>query len=81
MRGNPLEPATAPVVLAEFTRSVKHTFVMCPPLSRAIVGQTRGHNAAVDDYLVRIASAAGCRLATLDRALARRWPGHAVLIE
>jgi predicted nucleic acid-binding protein len=42
--------------------------------------ETNGHNAAVDDYLVQIASNAGCRLATLDRALATRWPERTVLI-
>lgn len=80
MNGNPLGPVEAHEILAEFTRSSKHAFVMCPPLSRAIVGQTRGHNAAVDDYLVQIASDADCRLATLDRALVARWPERTFLI-
>lgn len=80
MCGKPLEPEEAHVMLTRFTCSAKHTFVMCLPLSRLIVGQTQGHNAAVDDYLVQIASDAGCRLATLDRALATRWPERTFLI-
>lgn len=80
MHGRPLKPAAAHNVLAEFTGTSKHTFVMCLPLSRTIVGQTRGHNASVDDYLVQIASDAGCKLATLDRALATRWPERTFLI-
>lgn len=57
-----------------------HKFVACPPLSSSMVGKTNGHNAAVDDYLVQIASNAGCRLATLDRALATRWPERTLSI-
>jgi hypothetical protein len=33
----------------------------CPALSNSVVGKTNGRNAAVDDYLVQIASNAGWR--------------------
>jgi predicted nucleic acid-binding protein len=80
MSGIPLKPRLAHEALADFTHSARHYFLMCPPLSDAIVGQTLGHRAAADDYLVQIANASGCRLATLDRALAARWPERTVLI-
>lgn len=80
MNGSPLRPAMAHEVLADFTGTQRHMFLMCPPLSNALVGQTGGRQAAVDDYLVQIADAAGCRLATLDRALATRWPERTFLI-
>ena len=80
MRYEPLTVADAHAMLARFTNTERHTFIPCPELSRLIVGRTHGHNAAIDDYLVQIASAAGCRLATLDRALAGRWPERAHLV-
>lgn len=80
MHGNPLKPAAAHETIRGFTRCTRHTYIACPAISSSIVGQTRGHNAAVDDYLVQIASDAGCKLATLDRALATRWPEHTFLI-
>jgi predicted nucleic acid-binding protein len=80
MSGNPLQPTLAHEVLADFTSTERHAFIACPPLSDAIVGQTKGHRAAFDDYLVQVADAAGCRLATLDRALTTRWPERALLI-
>lgn len=80
MNGSPLKPAMAHEVLADFTSTQRHLFLMCPPLSNTLVGQTSGHQAAADDYLVQIADAAGCKLATLDRALATRWPERTLLI-
>jgi predicted nucleic acid-binding protein len=80
MHGKPLNPVAAHETIADFTGCRQHKFVACPALSSSIVGKTNGHKAAVDDYLVQIASAAGCRLATLDRALAIRWPERAFLI-
>jgi predicted nucleic acid-binding protein len=80
MHGRPMKPAAAHEIITDFTRRRHHTFVACPALSGAMVGRTNGHNAAVDDYLVQIASEAGCRLATLDRALATRWPERTFLI-
>jgi hypothetical protein len=80
MHGKPLKPAAAHESMARFTNRRQHKFVPCPALSNSIVGKTNGHNAAVDDYLVQIAGGAGCRLATLDRALAVRWPEHTFLI-
>ena len=79
MSGCPLEPESAHEVLADFIGTERHLFFMCPPLNK-LVGQTRGHKAAADDYLVQIASAEGCKLATLDRALATRWPERTLLI-
>lgn len=79
MNGRPLRPAAAHDVLADFTNKSKHTFLKCPSLSRLVVGQTGGHNAAYDDYLVQIANDANCRLATLG-ALASRWPERTFLI-
>ena len=80
MDGNPLDPTEAHETISDFTGVRQHQFVACPALSNSMVGKTNGHNAAVDDYLVQIASNAGCRLATLDRALAIRWPERAFLI-
>ena len=80
MRGKPLKPAAAHESIARFTGLRHHKFVACPALSSSMVGRTNGHNAAVDDYLVQIAGNAGCRLATLDRALATRWPERTVLV-
>ena len=81
MLNRPLKCSDAHQAIARLTRSERHTFIPCLPLSSAQVGQTRGHKAAFDDYLVQIANDAGCKLATLDRALATRWPEHAFLIE
>lgn len=80
MRGQPLTRADAHAAIARFTSSQRHVLLPCPALSSAMVGQTAGHKAAVDDYYVQIASEAGCRLATLDRALVTRWPERAFLI-
>lgn len=80
MHGKPLKPAAAHEMIARFIGVRQHKFVTCPALSRLMVGRTNGHNAAVDDYLVQIASDAGCRLATLDRALATRWSERTFLI-
>ena len=80
MLNRPLRPVDAHRAIARFTSAERHTLVACPALSNAIVGQTPGHKAAVDDYLVQIADAAGCKLATLDRALATRWPERTFLI-
>jgi predicted nucleic acid-binding protein len=80
MHGKPLNPEAAHESMARFTGLKQHRFVTCPRLSNSMVGMTNGHNAAVDDYLVQIASNAGCRLATLDRALAIRWPERTHLI-
>ena len=80
MYGNPLDPADAHESIMDFTGRRHHKFVACPALSCSVVGRTNGHNAAVDDYLVQIANDAGCRLATLDRALATRWPERTFLI-
>jgi predicted nucleic acid-binding protein len=80
MHGHPMNPAAAHETIADFTGRRQHRFVACPALSSSIIGKTNGHNAAVDDYLVQIASNAGCRLATLDRALATRWPERTLLI-
>jgi predicted nucleic acid-binding protein len=81
MHGRPLKPAVAHETIARFTSLRQHRFVGCPALSGSIVGKTEGHKAATDDYLVQIASSAGCRLATLDRAVAIRWPKHTILID
>lgn len=80
MRGKPLRPAAAHESMARFTGLRHHRFVACPAVSSSIVGRTNGHQAAVDDYLVQIASNAGGRLATLDRALAARWPERTFLV-
>jgi predicted nucleic acid-binding protein len=80
MRGEPLTRADAHTAIARFTSNQRHIFLPCPALASSIVGQTGGHKAAVDDYYVQIASDAGCRLATLDRALATRWPERTFLI-
>lgn len=80
MRGQPLARIEAHAAIARFTDTRRHVFLPCPALSRSIVGQTGGHKAAVDDYYVQIASDAGCRLATLDCALATRWPERTFLI-
>jgi len=80
MHGRPMKSAAAHEMIADFTGCRRHRFVACPALSRSTVGKTNGHNAAVDDYLVQIANDAGCRLATLDRALATRWPERTLLI-
>jgi predicted nucleic acid-binding protein len=80
MHGRPLKPAAAHETIADFTGRGHHKFLACRALSSLMVGRTNGHNAAVDDYLVQIASDAGCRLATLDRALATRWPERTFLI-
>jgi predicted nucleic acid-binding protein len=80
MHGQPLTRADAHAALARFTCHRRHVFLPCPALSSSIVGQTAGHKAAVDDYYVQVASDAGCRLATLDRALATRWPERTFLI-
>lgn len=81
MRRQPLTPADAHAAIARFTSNERHVFLSCPALSNFIVGRTAGHKAAVDDYYVQIASEADCRLATLDRALAARWPERAFLID
>lgn len=80
MRGYPLEAAEAHKVLIEFASTARHTFLRCPSLSGEFVGQTRGHRAAFDDYLVQIAHDAHCKLATLDRSLVNRWSAHALLV-
>lgn len=80
MHGNPMKPAAAHDTIADFTGRKQHKFVACLALSSSIVGKTNGHKAAFDDYLVQIANDAGCRLATLDRALATRWPERTLLI-
>ena len=80
MRYQPLTATDAHAVINRFTGATRHVFIPCPAISNSIVGQTRGHKAAMDDYLVQIAEAGGCRLATLDRALAGRWPERAWLI-
>ena len=80
MLDRPLTSADAHRVIARFTSTDRHIFVPCPPLSSIAVGQTRGHKAAFDDYLVQIANDAGSRLATLDRALTMRWPERTFLI-
>jgi hypothetical protein len=80
MRGQPLTRVDAHAAIARFASTQRHVFLPCPALSSSIVGQTGGHKAAVDDYYVQIASDAGCRLATLDRALATRWPERTFLI-
>lgn len=80
MHGSPLDAADAHAVLAGFTSAERHTFLPCPTLSRGFVGQTSGHKAAFDDYLVQIAHVTGCKLATLDRPLTSRWPEHTLLV-
>lgn len=40
----------------------------------------RGHRQVTDAYLVALARSHGARLATLDQALVRAYPQHAVLI-
>ena len=81
MRGSPLKPADVHDTIFRFINTAGHVFIACPAISRSIVGRTNGHHAAVDDYLVQIASDAGCKLATLDRALAARWSERTVLID
>jgi predicted nucleic acid-binding protein len=79
---SPLTPADAHAVLTDFARAERHIFPStCPGPSPEFVGQTTGHKAAFDDYLVQIAHAACCKLATLDRALTRRWDRHTVLMQ
>jgi len=80
MHGKPLKAADAHETIADFTSRRQHQFLACPALSKSMVGMTSGHKAATDDYLVQIASDAGCRLATLDRALVTRWPERTFLI-
>lgn len=80
MHRRPLDPSDAHAVLQDFTNDKRHSFLECPAPSSEFVGQTRGHKAAFDDYLVQIAQAGGCKLATLDRALTRRWAAQTLLI-
>ena len=80
MLNRPLRPADAHRAIARFTGTKRHILAPCPALSNTIVGQTPGHKAAVDDYLVQVADAAGCKLVTLDHALATRWPERTLLI-
>ena len=81
MHGCSLDTADAHIVLMDFTSSERHAFLTCPAISSQFVGQTAGHKAAFDDYLVQIAHAAGCKLATLDRPLTNRWPVETLLIQ
>jgi predicted nucleic acid-binding protein len=73
MNGSPLEPAEAHEVISQIMGNPRHRFIPCPEISKAMVGKTTGHNAALDDYLVQIAQEAGMKLATLDTRLATRW--------
>jgi predicted nucleic acid-binding protein len=78
----PLAPADAHAVLTDFAHSERHIFLSaCPAPSPEFVGQTTGHRAAFDDYLVQIAHAASCKLATLDRPLTKRWQAHTLLMQ
>jgi predicted nucleic acid-binding protein len=81
MHGFPLSPDEAHRVVDALTSSDRHTFIDCPPISQEYVGRTAGYKAAFDDYLVQTARAAGFTLATLDRALAKRWPENASLVD
>ena len=81
MHGCPLVVADAHSVVADFTRTDRHTFLSCPPISPHYVGQTTGNKAAFDDYLVQIARTADCTLVTLDRPLANRWPANTLLLQ
>lgn len=80
MLDRPLTSSDAHRAFARFTNNERHTFIPCPPLSSADVGQTQGYRAAFDDYLVQIANDAGYSVVTMDRALATRWPGRTFLI-
>src|SRR4051794_1071210 len=80
MHGHPLECADAHLLLSDFTSVERHEFLPSPALSSQFVGQTSGHKAAFDDYLVQIAAPAGYTLATFDRALTNRWPMYVKLI-
>jgi predicted nucleic acid-binding protein len=81
MHGSPLTVHEAHEVLDSVVLDERHTFIPCPAVSSRFVGQTKGHRAAVDDYLVQAAAVSNCRLATRDRALSRRWPDHTLLIQ
>ena len=81
MHGYPLDPADAHEVLTDFTHDERHTFVSCPAIAQGFVGQTLGHKAAFDDYLIQISHAASCKLVTLDRRLTSRWPEQTLLIQ
>jgi predicted nucleic acid-binding protein len=80
MDGGPLDPSDAHAVLEGFVNDPRHVLLSCPPISRDFVGQTSGHRACFDDYLVQIARAGECRLATLDKPLATRWKSGTFLI-
>jgi hypothetical protein len=80
MHGHPLRCADAHLLLADFTNVERHHLLVSPAVSSQFVGQTTGHKAAFDDYLVQIATTAGYALATFDRALTKRWPSLAMLI-
>jgi hypothetical protein len=81
MRGRPLDATEAHDILADFTSTERHTFLASPAISQQFVGQTLGHKAAFDDYLVQIAHIASCKLVTLDRPLTSRWPVQTLLIQ
>jgi hypothetical protein len=81
MDGSPLKAADAHALVEDLISTVRHAFLASPPPSLRFVGQTSGRKAAFDDYLVQIAAVAGYKLATFDRALTRRWPDHAFLIQ
>lgn len=80
MLDRPLASSDAHRAINSFTDSERHTFIPCPRLSSIDVGQTQGHKAAFDDYLVQIANDAGYKFATMDRALTSRWPERTFLI-
>lgn len=79
---SPLAPVDAHAVLADLMRDERHMFLSdCAAPKPEFVGRTAGSKAAFDDYLVQLAYAANCKLATLDRALTRRWQKHSLLIQ
>ncbi|HEU4653411.1 MAG TPA: PIN domain-containing protein [Steroidobacteraceae bacterium] len=81
MHRSPLKPEDAHRVVNALTSSDRHTFLGSSPISKEFVGQTAGHRAAFDDYLVQTAHTAGYKLITLDRAIVNRWPTQACLLD
>jgi predicted nucleic acid-binding protein len=80
MHGSPLSPLDAHTILEDLISDKRHALLSCPAISRDFVGQTNGHRACFDDYLVQIARSSRCQLATLDKALATRWTSDAFLV-
>ncbi len=80
MNQAPLTASQGWEMLSKFVAVLAPGYVPSSPPSEDFMVSATRHREIQDNHLVQIAAEAGCRLATRDARLTKRWPDFTLLV-